>query len=85
MEWAAGKCNLIFNADDKRISARDHIWLQDALTLSVAMFRQMGLETNLEKTKSLVCTPGYIWREWSEAAYKRRSTGEGATFRKRKR
>ena len=25
----------------------------------------MGLETNLEKTKALVRTPGYIWGEWS--------------------
>ena len=44
----------------------------------------MGLETNLEKTKYLVCTHRYIWGKWSEAAYKRRSTGEGATFRERK-
>ena len=49
------------------------------------MFQWMGLETNLDKTKALVCTPGYIWGKWSEAAYKRRATREGGTFREKKR
>ena len=30
-------------------------------------------------------TPGYIWGEGSEAAYKCRATGERETFRERKR
>ena len=38
MGWSAGERNLIFYADDGRISGRDHIWLQDALTVSVAIF-----------------------------------------------
>ena len=45
----------------------------------------MGLERNLEKTKSLLCTPGYIWGKGSEAAYKLISTGERKSFRERKR
>ena len=61
--------------DDGRIGGRDHIWVQDNLAVSVEMFQRMGLETNLEKTKDLVCNPGYIWGKWSEAAYKRRATG----------
>ena len=48
------------------------------------MFRWVGMETNLDKTKDLVCTPRCIWGKWSEAAYKHRSTGEGATVRERK-
>ena len=28
-----------------------------------------GTGENLENTKALVCTPGYIWEKWSEAAY----------------
>ena len=35
---AVGKCNLIFYADNGRIGWRDQIWVQDALTISVAMF-----------------------------------------------
>ena len=56
--WASGERNLIFYAGDRRISGRDHIWVQDALTVSVVMFQWMVLETNLDKNKSLVCTPG---------------------------
>ena len=29
-------------------------------------------------------TPGYIWRKWSEAAYKSRAAREGETFKERK-
>ena len=47
--------------EDGRIAGRDHEWVQNALTVTVAMFRRMGLETNLEKTKLMVCTPGFIW------------------------
>ena len=46
MGWAAGECNLIFYADDRKIGGRDHIWVQYALTVSVAMLRRLGLETN---------------------------------------
>ena len=38
------------------------------------MFQLVGLENTLEKTKALVCTSGYIWGKWSEAAYKRKAT-----------
>ena len=75
MGWAAGERNLVFYADDGKIVGRDHIWVQDALTVTVEMFRRVGLDTNLEETKALVCTPGYIWGMWTEAAYKRRATG----------
>ena len=60
MGWAEGKNNLIFYADNGRIGGRDHNWVQDALTVSVEMFQRMGLETKMEKTNALVCTPGYI-------------------------
>ena len=38
---------------------------------------------NLGKTKAMVCTPGFIWGEWGELAYKGQSTREGATLRER--
>ena len=85
MGWVTGEHNIIFYADAGKIGWRYHIWVQDALTVSVPMLQLLRLETNLYKTKALVCTPGYIWGKWSEAAYKRRANGEGATFRERKR
>ena len=85
MVRATGEWNLVFYADDGRILGRDHIWLQDALTVTVEMFRRVGLDTNLESMRALVCIPGYIWGNWSEAAYNRKDTGEGVNFRERNR
>ena len=39
MGWATGERNLIFYAEDGRIGGRDHIWVQDALTVSVMIFQ----------------------------------------------
>ena len=78
LEWVAGKQNTIFYANDVRIAGRDHVWIQDAMLLMVAIFRRIGLETNLENTNTMVCTPGFIWGEWGEQEYKRRVTVEGA-------
>ena len=66
MGWAAGERNLVFYADDGRILGQDHEWVQDALSITVAMFCRMGLETNLENTKAMVCTPGFVWGKWGE-------------------
>ena len=68
MGWATGERKLKFYAENGRIGGRDHIWVQDALPVSVDMFQQMGLDTKLEKNKALVCTPGYIRGKWSDAA-----------------
>ena len=56
MGWAAGEINLVFCANDRRILGRDHDWVQDALSVTVAMFRHMVLETNLEKPRRW-CVP----------------------------
>ena len=85
MGCAAGERNLVLYTDGGRIAGRDHQWLHDALTVTVAMFRMMRLETNLENTKSMVCTPGFTWGKWGEQAYKRWEVGKGEMFRERKR
>ena len=58
--------------------------MKEALTVMIAMFCQMGLETNLEKSKAMVCTPGLIWGKVGEMDYKRQVTGEGEISRERK-
>ena len=60
MGWELGARNLVFYANGGRIAGRNHEWVQDALNVTVAMFQRMGLETNLDKTKVMVCTPGFI-------------------------
>ena len=58
MGWSAGQRNLVFYAYGGRIAGRDHEWVQDALTMMVAMFQRMGLETNLEKPRQWCVPPG---------------------------
>ena len=82
--WAEGERDVIFYANDSRVAGWDHEWVQDALPLTVAIFRRMGLEKNPEKSKTMVFTPGYIWGKWIEYAYNIRATGEGATYQERK-
>ena len=60
MRWAAGKRNLFFYADDGRIAGRDHECVQDALTVTMAMFFRIEMEDNLKKTKAIVYTPRFI-------------------------
>ena len=38
MGWEAGERNLVFYADGGRIAGRGHKWVQDVLTVTVAMF-----------------------------------------------
>ena len=51
--WAAGEWDLIFYANDGRISGQYHKGVQDAL-FPVTMFCRMRLEKNLENTKTMV-------------------------------
>ena len=37
MGWVKGERNLVFYVDDKRIAGRDHIWVQEALTVTVTI------------------------------------------------
>ena len=85
LRWAAGDRNLVFYANNGWISGRDHEWVQDAMLVTVTMFRRMVLEKNIKKTKTMFCTPGFIWGKWGDQSYKQQATGEGATFQERKR
>ena len=46
---------------------------------------QDGFFLTLEKTNTMVWTPGLIRGEWGDQVYKRRATDEGSTFWDRKR
>ena len=59
--WAARERNLSLYADYGRISGRDHEWVQDALTVTLAILCRMGIDANLNKTKAMICMPGFIW------------------------
>ena len=50
----------------------------------ISIFQRLGLLTNIVKTKTMVCTPGFVWGQQGAALYKRRATGEGDMFREQK-
>ena len=54
--------------------------MQAALTKMVRIFERFRLKTNLNKTKAVICTPGFIWGQQGAEVYKQLSTGEGPTF-----
>ena len=60
MGWAAGERNIVFYVDDRRIAVQDHEWVHYSMTVAVAIFRRMGLEMNLGKTKAVDSTPGFV-------------------------
>ena len=83
--WSVGEHNICFYTDGGRISGQDPIWVQSVLTTMVRMFEIVGLQTNLDKTKAMICTPGFIWGQQGSDVYKQRATGEGTKFWERKR
>ena len=66
--WETVESNLIFYAEDSMILGWDNELVQDAILVTVEIFCRMGLEKNINKTKAVVCTPGFIWGEWGEHA-----------------
>lgn len=75
----------LFYADDGMLGSTDPEWLQGAFDTLSGLFERVGLRTNEDKTKAMVCTPGSIRSQVSQQAYKRRWDGHGPSYRQRKR
>ena len=58
--WAAGEHKIVFCADGGGIAGYNPIWFQTTLTAMVRIFKMLVLLKNIGKTKSMVCTPGFI-------------------------
>jgi hypothetical protein len=50
----------IFYVDDLYLALRDAEFLQRALGIFVELFARVGLQTNIQKTQTMICTPGRI-------------------------
>ena len=70
----------MFYENDGRISVRNLIQVLGDLTALVWVFDRVGLYKNLYNTKSIICTPRFIWRHLFKGAYKQQVIGKGATF-----
>ena len=49
-----------FFVDDRLVAARCPEWLQFSFQILIALFERIGLQTNTEKTKVMMCLPGKI-------------------------
>ena len=58
--WLAGEHKICFYEDDRQIAGRDQIWVEAALTAIVRILERVGLYKNLNNTKAMICTPGFI-------------------------
>ena len=67
------------------IASSNPQWLQWAFTQLVGLFDRVGLNTNINKTVSMIYRPCTAAGNRSEEAYGRIMTGEGLPFRERKR
>jgi hypothetical protein len=55
--------------DDGLVGTRNPVWLQSALQVLVILFESIGLRTNPDKTKVMMCIPGKIRVSHTEEAY----------------
>jgi len=74
-----------FYADDGLIGSTDPEWLQEAFNFLTELFERVGLKTNTNKTKAMICHPGSIATQQSTAGYRHRTLYEGGNFRERQR
>ena len=71
----------VFYADDGMVVLSDPAWLQGAFNSLVAIFDRVGLLTNIGKTVSMVCLPGWGGGgNQTEEAYSRSITGVGRSY-----
>jgi hypothetical protein len=66
----------IFYVDDAFLTSRDAGFLQHALTLLVDLFERVGLQANMSKTQTLVCTPGRIRTQLPSESNRRMQMGQ---------
>jgi hypothetical protein len=65
----------IFYVDDAYLASRDPEFLQRVLDILVDLFAHVGLETNVKKTQTMICTPGRIQTQLPAASYARMREG----------
>ena len=73
----------LFYADDGMVALSEPHWLQWDFDTLLSLFERVGLRTNVGKTVSMVCRPCQAAGTQSVAAYRRKMTGEGPTYRER--
>ena len=73
----------MFYADNGMVASPDPVCLQVAFNALVCLFDSVGLHTNTGKTVGMVCHPCQAAGNLTTAAYGRRITREGQSYRER--
>ena len=73
----------LFYADNGMVASSDPVWMQGAFNALVVLFDRVGLQTNVRKTVGMVCHPCQAAGNLTTAAYMRRITGDGQSYRER--
>ena len=81
--WLITDYASFFYADDDLLSSTDPVWLQDALDTMCDLCQQIGMKTNVTKTKYMLCLPKAEYTNISAKAYRHRITGEGFSHKER--
>jgi hypothetical protein len=63
------KILVAFYVDDVLIASRDTVWLQESFDILIGLFERIGLFTNANKTKAMVCILGQIREGKTEKEY----------------
>jgi hypothetical protein len=75
---------IAFFVDDGLVAARCPEWLQTSFNILIPLFERIGLRTNAEKTKVMMCLPGKIQVAQTEEEYASQQTGFGTSTTKRR-
>jgi hypothetical protein len=65
----------LFYVDDAYLASRDAEFIQRASELLLSLFERAGLETNVSKTQTMICTPGKIRTQLPADLYRRLRRG----------
>jgi hypothetical protein len=76
---------LMWYVDDNKLHGHDPVVIQQSLDILVDLLARTGMQVNIGKTKAMIVTGGKGIARQSTPAYKRRMTGEGLTYREKKR
>ena len=71
----------LFYADNGMSASSDPAWLQGAFNALLGLFDRVCLQKNVRKAFGMVCHPCQAAGNITQAAYRRRITGEGRSYR----
>ncbi len=73
------KILVAFYVDDRLVASQDPVWLQESFDILIGLFKPIGLFTNANKTKAMVCILEQIREGKTEKEYAKYKSQTEAT------